>query len=56
MVFGTGLVRPMIEGMSLSGALNFGYAGFRIGGKHVAVDVGVGLGAALDDSSDASPR
>ncbi|HET9989274.1 MAG TPA: hypothetical protein VFQ65_12175, partial [Kofleriaceae bacterium] len=52
MVFGTGLVRPMIEGMSLSGALDFGYAGFRIGGKHVAVDLGVGLGAVLDNSSD----
>jgi hypothetical protein len=52
MVFGTGLVRPMIEGMSLSGALNFGYAGFRIGGRHVGVDLGVGLGATMDNSSD----
>jgi hypothetical protein len=52
MVFGTGLVRPMIEGMSLSGALNFGYAGFRIGGRHVGVDLGVGLGATMDDSSE----
>jgi hypothetical protein len=52
MVFGTGLVRPMIEGMSLSGALNFGYAGVRIGGRHVAVDLGVGVGALIDDSPD----
>jgi hypothetical protein len=52
MVFGTGLVRPMLEGISLSGAVNFGYAGFRIGGRHVAVDLGVGLGATLDNSSD----
>jgi hypothetical protein len=52
MVFGTGLVRPMIESISFSGSLDFAYAGFRIGGKHVAVDLGVGLGAALDDSSD----
>lgn len=52
MVFGTGLVRPMLEGMSLSGALDFGYAGFRIGGRHVGVDLGVGLGAAMDNSSD----
>ncbi|HEY6035649.1 MAG TPA: hypothetical protein VIV58_15350 [Kofleriaceae bacterium] len=52
MVFGTGLVRPMIEGISLSGDQNLGFAGFRLGGKHVAVDLGVGLGATLGGSSD----
>jgi len=52
MVFGTGLVRPMIEGISLSGDVNLAFAGFRLGGRHVAVDLGVGLGASLGDNSD----
>jgi len=50
-VLGTGLVRPMIEGISLSGDENLAFAGFRLGGRHVAVDVGVGLGASLGDNS-----
>jgi hypothetical protein len=52
MVFGSGLVRPMIEGLSLSGDNNLAFAGFRLGGRHVAVDLGVGLGASLGDNSD----
>ena len=52
MVFGTGLVRPMLEGLSLSGDQNLAFAGFRLGGKHVALDLGVGIGATLGESSD----
>jgi len=52
MVFGTGLVRPMVEAISLSADQNLAFAGFRLGGKHVALDLGVGLGATLGESSD----
>jgi len=52
-VFGTGYVRPLLEGLSFAGMANFGFAGFRLGGRHVGVDLGVGLGGALaDDGSD----
>jgi hypothetical protein len=43
MIFGTGYVRPLVEGMTLQGDANLAFAGFRVGGRHVGVDLGVGL-------------
>jgi hypothetical protein len=45
MVFGTGVVRPMIEALEISGdaGASFAFGGLRIGGKHVGVDLGAGV-------------
>ena len=53
MVFGTGPIRPLLEGLTLAGAANFGFAGVRFGGRHVAIDAGLGLGGSLDSGGDA---
>jgi len=45
MIFGTGVVRPIIEGLAIYGdsGANFAFGGLRIGGKHVGIDLGAGV-------------
>jgi hypothetical protein len=43
MIFAKGLVRPLIEAMTLDGDTNMAFAGLRIGGRHVGVDIGAGV-------------
>ena len=45
MLFGRGVVRPMIEALEISGdaGASFAFGGLRIGGKHVGVDLGAGV-------------
>jgi hypothetical protein len=47
-IFGTGVVRPLVEGIALDHFGKLAFAGLRFGGRHVAVDAGVGL-VTLDD-------
>jgi hypothetical protein len=45
MLFGTGVVRPMIEALEIDGdaGASFAFGGLRIGGKHLGVDLGAGV-------------
>jgi hypothetical protein len=45
MLFGRGVVRPMIEALAIDGnpGASFAFGGLRIGGKHVGVDLGAGV-------------
>ena len=43
MIFGKGLVRPLVEGMTIDGNTNVAFGGLRIGGRHVGVDIGAGV-------------
>lgn len=53
-IFGTGLVRPLLEAVTLAGDENFGFAGLRFGGRHVGVDLGVGVVASSDNGNSDS--
>jgi hypothetical protein len=45
MLFGRGVVRPLLEALAIDGdsGASLAFAGLRIGGKHLGVDLGVGL-------------
>jgi hypothetical protein len=45
MLFGSGVVRPMIEAFDITGdaGASLAFGGLRIGGKHVGVDLGAGV-------------
>ena len=45
MLFGTSVVRPMIEVLAIDGdaGASFAFGGLRIGGKHLGVDLGAGV-------------
>ncbi|MFT3700656.1 MAG: hypothetical protein QM831_46355 [Kofleriaceae bacterium] len=52
LILGSAPVRPMLEVFSFMGVFNMGFAGIRVGGKHVAFDLGVGAAGTSDSSSD----